>query len=180
MRNYRIRLLPRVMTQSEPSGKGEHQRLRPLLHPSARVPHRLGNELHPQRRAHLGNRLETGLRPGAQGLVQGLAGQAGRLGHLRHAARPGHGPQGLGQRGRIILFQDHRQVFGDGLLVFQVLGHVEIAGDWGEVLTCAMGTSQDLTPEFLRMRPLFGSQCKNRVYRGDISIAMVSSKNCRA
>ena len=73
---------------------------------------RLRHQPHPECSADLGDRLEArlGIRP--QGLVQGLAGNPGRLGDLGHTPRPGDVAKGSGEQDGIVVLQDCGQILG--------------------------------------------------------------------
>ena len=83
------------------------------------------DDAYPQRRADATNHIEARHRIGAERPVQRLASNARCLGNLAHAARTGHAAERNRLRGRVVFFQDNRQVFGHFLLAVPMLGDVE-------------------------------------------------------
>jgi hypothetical protein len=86
---------------------------------------RLQHELHPERRADLGECLVARFRVRLQRPVERFARNPGLLGNFGHAACARNFAQGRGEQGRIVVLQDDAEVLGYVGLILQVLGGIE-------------------------------------------------------
>ena len=82
--------------------------------------------MHAQSSTHPVDGVEARLRIRPQRLVQGFAGQPGRLGNFTQAARTGDVAQGRRQQRRIVRFQNVGQIGGDCRIAVESRRRVEL------------------------------------------------------